>query len=164
MKTIPQHTVHNDINTRMNLRIQPNEMLQPNFDPRAVPTRRVFQPIHNSRTPYSTELQNHLAYTPESNFNPGSTRAPVNGFLNAIGKESELKNLNTKLTSNQSNIYIPSSTSDLYNTTVVGSQSVQPHPNLFQQFSFERKDLFHPEIGNQTFNNSTRSQLRALGK
>ena len=36
-------------------------------------------------------------------------------------------------------IYVPSSTSDLYNFTAVGRQETQPYPGIAAQYTFENK-------------------------
>jgi len=163
-KNIPRHQPQQQqINTRINLRFQPDETLQPNFDPRAVPTKRVFQPTYTTRSPYSVSIKPSLAYSPHTNFNPGNSRGPVNGALNAVNDESSLRNLGRAIEKARTNAYIPSSSSDLYNanTTVTSSPSQQPHPNLFNKMEFEEIGNFHPNIGNATFHNHTRTQLRS---
>jgi hypothetical protein len=61
-------------------------------------------------------------------------------------------------------VYVPSSTSDLYRIFVPSAPSVQPFPALFVEPTFDSSA--HPNykshIGNQTFGNNTRVQLRNL--
>ena len=92
---------------------------------------------------------------------------PVSGFINNVQAESILRNQIYPLSkSNDENVYIPSSQSDLYKVTIDASPSNQPHPELFTKHSFSQET--HPNIQNQPkigmdkFNNNTRVQLRNI--
>jgi hypothetical protein len=61
----------------------------------------------------------------------------------------------------EQSVYVPSSTSDLYQTRVDYTPQTQTHPLLF-----EKPDLapFNPNVlnlGNSLFNNHTRDQLKS---
>ena len=158
-----------ELNNRYQSRQFPDQGLEPNYDPRPIPTKYSIFPIVDRRPTHSEKIQSYPVYSVESNFNPSNTRGPSSGFFNNINTESLLKNQGIALQHGaEQGVYVPSSKSDLYNnnTTVVSSPSVQPYPNLFYQPVFSNHP--HPNlennnvIGNNHFYNHTRTQLRNL--
>ena len=155
-----------ELNSRMSNRHFPDSALQPNFDPRPVPTKYALFPLINRRTPLKEPVVPYLDYDQTANFNPGSSRAPPTTFLNNIDIETTLRNQRVALQRGaDQGLYIPASDSDLYRTTVpVSTNNVpQPHPDLFTRQQFET--YVHPNvagapIGNDQFFNHTRTQLR----
>ena len=152
-----------ETNSRIQSRQFPSSPLEPNFTPRAVSTKFTLFPV---LTPHKTGDEPRIPYpTYNSNviFNPGNSRAPVSGFN--IDLETDLRNQTTALQHGAiQNTYIPSSTSDLYNVSVISRPSVQPHPELFtppvlnQQVHPNIQNA--PHIGKDTFHNNTRVQLK----
>ena len=160
-----------EINNRYQSRQFSDQGLEPNYDPRPVPTKYSLFPIVDRRPIHSNQspIQSYPVHSVQSNFNPSNTRGPSSGFFTNVDTESFLKNQGIALQHGaDQGVYVPSSKSDLYNsnTTVVSSPSVQPYPNLFYQPSFSSRP--HPNlennmaIGNNTFYNHTRTQLRNL--
>jgi len=157
-----------ELNTRLSTRHFPDSPLQPNFDPRSVPTKYALFPIINRRKPLNEPVIPYIDYNQSINFNPGSQRAPPSGFFNHVDTETILRNQVFALQKGcDQNVYIPSSKSELYNPQVTkGSlNDPQPHPSLFQKQQFDQSA--HPNvkgtnIGNDRFFNHTRTQLRNM--
>jgi hypothetical protein len=151
----------NELNTRLGSRQFPDIALQPNFDPRPLSTKYTFNPSYSKPT---VRIQRNVDHVVELNFNPGSSRAPPQGFLNNIDKETILRNQVFALQHGADQaIYVPSSNSDLYKTTIVSTPGEpQPFPNLFSksQFSATENPVEGTTIGKNVFFNHTRTQLR----
>ena len=159
-----QHERVDELNERIYNRFVPDSSLQPNFDTRPISTKYSHFPIINRRKIVSTPLPPHLEYSLNSNFAPVTSKAPVDGYLKNVNVESSLRNQYFAIQKGLGQgMYIPSSTSELYNDSVpVSSQSVkQPHPDLFtrSQLNTEMRNQ-NMNIGNDRFFNHTRTQLR----
>jgi hypothetical protein len=154
-----------ELNTRISSRQFSDMPLQPNFNPRPVPTKYSVFPIINRRTPLKETALQYPEYNSYNNFNPGTARAPPSGFLNNVDAETILRNQAFTLQRADQNVYVPSSNSDLYKVEVIARPSDQPCPLLFSNFSFENKvhpNLTNSKIGGDTFSNHTRTQLRGI--
>jgi hypothetical protein len=155
----------NELNDRIQNRQFPDEALQPNYDPRPVPTKYSHFPmIDRRKMNVETPLAKYLDYTPETNFAPVS-RGTVDGFLRNVNTESSLRNQYFALQKGaDQSVYVPSSSSDLYGFKAVGRQETQTHPSLFQSHSFDNTPNanLNPAIGSDRFFNHTRTQLRGL--
>jgi hypothetical protein len=155
-----------ELNSRINTRYFPDSPLEPNFDPRSIPTKYSHFPIINRRKQTHEPVVPYLDYNARINFNPGTQRAPPSGFLNNIDTETILRNQTFALQRGaEQGIYVPSSNSDLYKVTVPSGsiQDPQPHPDLFYRERFDQSP--HPNvqgtnIGRDRFFNHTRTQLR----
>jgi len=168
---LPQYLEYNqqervdELNDRISNRQFPFSPLQPNFDPRPVPTKYSLFPIVNRRTPIKEPLVPYLDYD-LINFNPGTARAPPSGYIKNVEKECELRNQYSALQHGTfEGVYIPPNTSDLYVTRVpIGSQmEEQPFPALFSQpvlGNIPNPNIVNSNIGKETFYNHTRTQLR----
>jgi hypothetical protein len=152
-----------EMNDRMSMRNVPDTVLQPNFTPRPVPTKYSLFPIIDRRTEATVENDKYDPYTPSSNFNPGDS-APVNGFLDNVSIESELRGNSYKLTGGDlGHKFIPSTSGPLYNNTVGNPFDVadSKHHLLFKKDEFiQSVSNIHPSIGKDIFHNNTRVQLR----
>jgi len=158
----------NELNDRIKGRQFSDQPLQPNYDPRPVPTKYSHFPIIERRktAAIETPLAKYLDYSPETNFAPISGKGTVDGFLRNVNTESTLRNQYFALSNANQRYYIPSSNSDLYrDRPVAGSlNEQQPYPYLFDKpSSFESYNVVEPEVGSLTFFNDTRSQLRGNG-
>jgi hypothetical protein len=157
-----------EINTRIYDRVIPDQKLSPNFDPRSVPTKQSLFPVVNRRTPVNVSIDKQPTYNVEQGFNPGNLRAPPSGFLKNVDTETILRNQTFALQKGGiQNVYIPSSQSDLYNTSVPvpSRHEVQPHPDLFTLPSFAGRvnnNVDDTPIGKDKFFNHTRTQLRNM--
>jgi len=160
-----------ELNERLSSRHYPDVPLQPNYDPRPVQTRYTHFPgmmnqnrVPNSITvPVTVPIVRHLDHVVELNFNPGSARAPPHGYFNNIDVETSLRNQAFALQHGADRgVYVPSSSSDLYNTTIVSRPGPQPHPQLFEQIHYQphANPVEGTKIGGDIFFNHTRIQLR----
>ena len=155
-----------ELNDRMASRHFPDSPLQPNFDPRPVPTKYAHFPIINRRTPLKEPVIPYLDYNSSINFNPGTQNAPSSGYFNNVEVENRLRNQYFALQRGaEQDVYVPSSNSDLYRIVVPsGSQrDPQPFPDLFGRAQFDpspNPNVANSQIGKDTFFNHTRTQLR----
>ena len=158
-----------ELNLRILNRTNIDSNLKPNFDPRPLQTKYSKHDKKNTQPVFSKVVspnKTYLDYYPEVIFYPGSSKAPISGFLNSIDVETNLRNQNIPLHKADLNIkYMPSLDSDLYNVKVPKGQNVtQPYPLLFEQYTFDQSH--HPNvqstIGNQMLYNHTRTQLRNM--
>lgn len=155
----------NELNNRISVRQFSDRPLQPNYDPRPVPTKYSHFPIIERRKKDpETPLVKYLDYSPETNFAPISGKGTVDGFLRNVNTESTLRNQYFALQKANQAVYIPASSSDLYGFSAVGRQETQTHSSLFQQPSFDSTPNanINPAIGSNLFLNNTRTQLRGL--
>lgn len=154
-----------DINNRMEKRKYSDIPLQPNYDPRPVSTKYSHFPMLNGRKPTSEQFLKYPEFETTSNFYTGTHNAPASGYVNNVDLETILRNQTTVLQHGaEQGVYVPSSNSDLYKVHLVepSVQQIQPHQNINRQFRFESNEgtNYHPEIGNNTLFNHTRTQLR----
>jgi hypothetical protein len=114
-----------------------------------------------------------LDHNVEFNFNPGNDRAPVYGYINNVDKEMQLRNQFFALQKGgDKGTYIPSSNSDLYNSTVYAAKGQYENTGGSHPLLFNKLDLnvpLHPNVANNNigkdrFFNHTRTQLRADDK
>ncbi len=154
-----------ELNDRINSRIVADSHLEPNFDPRPVPTKYAHFPIINRRKEVNEPSIPYPAYNQYLNFTPTTSNGPSSGYRNNVDVENSLRNQEYALQHGaEQNVYVPSSTSDLYNVTVTSKPSQQPHPQLFERQQFS--SMPHPNVDNTTigrdqFFNHTRTQLRS---
>jgi hypothetical protein len=152
-----------ELNDRFRTRQFPDSPLQPNFDPRPIPTKYSVFPIINRRKPMNEPVVPYLDYN-IVNFNPGTQRAPPSGFLNNVDKETILRNQTFAYQRGaDQSVYIPDSTSDMFKVSIVSRPSIQPHPDLFQKSQFSNAahpNLIGSNIGQDRLFNHTRTQLR----
>lgn len=156
-----------ELNTRLGQRQFADKPLQPNYDPRPVPTKYSHFPIVDRRKAAPpTPLVNYLEYSSSNNFAPiVSHNGPVDTYFQNIDSESGLRNQFFALQKGADQaIYVPESSSDLYGFSAVGRQEHQTHADLFlkQQFSQQPNVNVNPAIGSDRFLNHTRQQLRNL--
>ena len=154
-----------EINNRMSSRHFSDSPLEPNFDPRPVPTKYSVFPIVDRRKVCAESSLPYINYN-SANFNPGNARAPPSGILQNIDTETILRNQTFAMQKGaEQNVYVPSSNSELYKVTVPYAPSEQTHPLLFSQYQFDNN--VHPNnengnIGRDQFFNHTRTQLRSF--
>ena len=156
-----------ELNERLGQRQIVDQPLQPNYDPRPVPTKYSLFPIVDRRKAAPpTPLVNYLEYSSKSVFAPiVSHNAPVDTYFQNIDSESGLRNQYFALQKGADQaIYVPESTSDLYGFSAVGRQEHQTHIDLFYkgQFNQTPNANVNPAIGGDRFFNHTRQQLRNL--
>ena len=158
--------IHEETNTRIYDRNIPSHMLQPYLDVRPVMTKYSYFPVVDPRKATSVSLIQIPTYNVHETFNPGNSMAPWSGFASNINVESDLRNQIYALQKCSQSVYVPNSSSDLYNYKFKTVTQPNPHQLLFQNESFSS---FNPNpdtkmIGSGMFYNNTRSQVRDLTK
>ena len=158
--------IHEETNTRIYDRNIPSHMLQPYLDVRPVMTKYSYFPVVDPRKAISVPLIQMPTYNVHQTFNPGNSMAPWSGFASNINLESELRNQIYALQKCSQSVYVPKSSSDLYNYKFKTVAQPNPHQLLFQNESFAS---FNPNpdskmVGSGMFYNNTRSQVRDLTK
>ena len=159
---LPSSKLQHDINTRIYDRNIPSQTLQPYLDVRPVSTKYSRLPIVDPRKKINISLKQEPNYNIHNTFNPGDRMAPWSGFASNINLESELRNQIYALQSCSQAVYVPDSSSDLYNATI---HSISKQNQLL--FKKEHFDNFNPNtenLGYLKFNNCTRQQLKNVTK
>ena len=158
--------IHEQTNTRIYDRNIPSQMLQPYLDVRPVMTKYSYFPIVDPRKEIKTQMEQMPTYNVGKVFNPGNTVSPWSGFSSNINLESELRNQVYALQKCSQSVYVPNSTSDLYNYKFKTVAQPNPHELLFQSNNFSS---FNPNpddkiVGSGIFMNNTRVQVRDMTK
>lgn len=152
------------LNDRIANRNIPSEYLQPAFSNRPVSTKYSKLSIIDQYKEANVPLVPVSTYNVGKIFNPGNAEAPWSGYASNVDIEAILRNQVFALQKSDKSVYVPSTSSDLYNVEVVGRQEQQPFPGLF---SLQVLDPFNPNthnLGQDIFNNSTRQQLKNITK
>jgi hypothetical protein len=113
---------------------------------------------------YRTPIQpNNLdTITPSNTFLAGA-RIPFKSFAKHIDDEYEVKGYSHPIIpDNPRTNYIPSSSSQLYNTYIPKQPDIQPHPLLQDKLTPYIKDMNPHGLGGNWFNNPTRQQVKNL--
>jgi hypothetical protein len=158
--------IHKETNKRIYDRNIPSQMLQPYLDVRPVMTKYSYFPIVDPRKEIKTQMEQMPTYNVNKVFNPGNTVSPWSGFASNINLESELRNQVYALQKCSQSVYVPNSSSDLYDYKFKTVVQPNPHQLLFQTDSFSS---FNPNpdaktVGAGIFMNSTRVQVRDMTK
>ena len=153
-----------EINQRISERNIPSATLRPSFNVRPLSSKYAMMPIIESRPVPTVSTPAYQQYTTESVFNPGNAKAPWQGWVDRVNVESSLRNQFFALQRNDAAIYVPNSTSDLYQVQVDSREVAQPNPYLFDNgaTNFAPMNPNPNGLGKLTFENSTRFQLRTL--
>jgi hypothetical protein len=147
-----------ELNNRIAARNIPSQPLQPQFSLRPVPTKYTKLPIVDQRSIAQVPINCAPAYNTTNVFNPGNAEGPWSGFANKINTESDLKNMFFALQNCDQSVYVPKSTSDLYNMQVTPQEVNNPHELLFHQEEFNPFNPNRCDVGKDFFNNHTRVQ------
>lgn len=151
-----------ELNERISARNVPTTPLQPHFSSRPVSTKYDMMSILDRRVVPTVPLKRVPTYDMKTNFNPGSAKAPWEGFASHINDESILRNQIFALQNCNKAAYVPSSTSDLYEVQVAGRNEMQTHQGLFveQEMSPFNPNPYENVVGHNMFHNSTREQIK----
>ena len=148
-----------EINMRYINRQQSDYNLQPHLSFYPVSTKFSVLPIIDKNTQPNVCLPNYKLHN-TSNFYPGTSKPHFSGYSRNVNVESVLRNQFFALQSNPRAIYVPKSTSDLYNEHNYNNNNESiPYKDLYNTPQF---DYFNPNtynIAQQVFHNSTRTQL-----
>jgi hypothetical protein len=154
-------TIHNVTNQRIYDRNIPSQVLQPYFTIRPASSKYAYFPIVEPHKETNVRLQKFAAYNPHKIFNPGNASAPWSGYNANV--ESELRNQIFALQKCSQSVYVPKSTSDLYQYQYIPSNATpMPHGKLFEQPRFNPFNPNHDSrsIGINIFMNPTRNQIK----
>lgn len=157
--------IQKSINDRIYDRNIPSQLLQPYLSVRPVMTKYSIMPIVDPRSAIRAPMEQLPVYSTSKVFNPGNTQSPWSGFASSINVETELRNQIYALQSCSQAVYVPSSTSELYQYSFKpekAGKELQPFQELFKKEQFGTFNPNPENIGNGLFNNYTRQQLRDL--
>jgi len=150
-------------NSRIYERNIPSQPLQPYLSVRPVMTKYSIMPIVDPRAPIQEPIIQRPTYNTAQVFNPGNNTAPWSGYASNVNVESELRNQIYALQKCSQSVYVPNSNSDMYNFTF--TTNGMPLKNHSELFKTERFNDFNPNcegVGQGSFNNHTRQQLKNL--
>jgi len=136
----------NTMNQRLYDRNIPTGFLQPYFDFRPAMTKYTHLPLVEPLKPLVEAEPFALkqpTFSPHQTFNPGS-RAPWSGYQ--VNTESILRNQIFALQKGNQAVYVPSSTSDLYEykMPLQRQQQQPPHPHPYLVDSWQQSKHPHP--------------------
>jgi len=156
-----------ELNSRICERFRPEQMLQPNIDFRPTSTKYAYLPVIDLRKQANIDISPPLDYSIYSGFVPPASRGPTVGYTDNVQIESQLRNQFYSLQKGaEQGVYIPSSNSDLYRTTMPqpSKLEIQPYPELFSQPILNNSRTSVAGTGGDLLFNNTRVQLRGLGR
>jgi hypothetical protein len=148
----------NELNERISDRNLPSHELKPNLSFRPVLTKYALMPIVMNSNPTSVPVKTYQNYSQEKIFNPGSA-APWYGYANNVHLESSLRHQFYGLQSADQAVYVPSSTSDLFNVNINPNQEAVAHQKLFNKESFNSFNPNEHNLGNKLWNNHTKQDI-----
>jgi hypothetical protein len=155
---------HNNMtNNKIFNRNIPSKPIQPYFSVAPVSTKYSVLPILDVRKPNMEPLHQYPSYSTSSVFNPGTNGGPWSAYSANINDESILRNQIYALQHSSQATYIPSSKSDLYNTSNLlkhASHTNQQFPLLFRETIHANNiDIKTHDNSHTFFANHTRQQL-----
>jgi len=161
--------IQSNINKKIYDRNIPSYLLQPYINVRPVATKYSFFPIVDPRAPINVPMDQYPSYNTNKVFYPGNTTAPFSGYMQNVNTESELRNQIYALQKCPQSEYVPSSKSDLYQYNMILNSNITQNNTVKQSFPYlfneEKFDSFNPNkdnLGNKTFNNCTRVEIRSM--
>jgi len=161
-----KHACHSQAQKETNDRIYdrnlPSHMLQPYLNVRPVMTKYSKLPVVDPRVAVNVSMKQQPTYNINNVFNPGNTQSPWSGYSSNVNVESELRNQIYALQKCSQSVYVPNSTSDLYQYQMQTKHIRQPFNELFKQETFSGFNPNPSNMGHLTFNNSTRHQNKEL--
>jgi hypothetical protein len=151
-----------ELSSRMFARNMPSRDIQPAFDIRPVASKYTVMPIYDQYKPCVEVIRVQPVFQAQDTFYPGTRKAPYNGFASKVNVESTLRNQWFALQRSSQSVYIPSSESDLYKTTIVYKPVMLPHPYIDSDNAeqFEPHNPNTMNLARGMFDNSTRVQLK----
>jgi len=152
-----------DINTRIYDRNLPTQLIQPYISVRPVMTKYSILPIVDPRKPASVKMEIMPTYNLETVFNPGNKMSPWSGYSSNVNIESELKGQIFAHQKCDQSVYVPQSSSDLYNYSFKQSkiqQQPNPHGLLFKEEVYCEFNPIPKNTHLSLFNTSTRNQIQ----
>ena len=157
-----------ELNSRIVNRQFSDKPLAPNFSSRPIGSKYSRFAVVERRAPTTAQQINmEELHNPHTNFSPATQRGPPSTMLQNIDTESALRNQHVAYQRRAlQSVWVPDSSSELYNVRVSSTPGPNPHPSLFRHPPIagvqRENDVRGMNIGKDLFNNSTRTQLRAL--
>jgi len=163
LKDLPNIKTDFELNNRIYKRNVPLHDPQMYYQMRSVDTRFELFPSYDHRKPINEPLKNVTHFDTKRNFLPGNG-GPFEGYTHKVNDESKLRNITFSTQTGCQSKYIPSSVSDLYVVNVAGSSNKleNKHPLLFEKQNFTNYNLNPYNLGNNTFFNHTRQQVKNI--
>ena len=151
------------LSNRIAERNLPSAPLQPQIGMRPASTKYSIMPIVDPRTTSQLiPLKNYPNYNLATTFNPGNAVGPWSGFASNIDTYSKLRNQGVALQSADQGKYIPSSSSDLYETLIPVTDNQQNHPLLFKNETYNSPNRNIYNMGKKIFSNDTRQDVKNI--
>ena len=156
--------IHKETNDRLCDRNIPGSPLQPYFSSRPVLTKYSILPIVDPRARCKTKTFSYPVYNSHKTFNPGKAKGPWSGFSSQVNLESDLRNQIYALQNCSESVYVPKSSSDLYQNHMRGSGAHSDYfPYLFHREHFNEHNTNPDNVGQkQVFLNNTRLEYRDM--
>ncbi len=156
-----------ELNSRIVNRQFSDKPLAPNFSSRPIGSKYSRFALVDRRAPTEEQIVVMDLHHLQTNFSPATQRGPPATMLQNIDTESALRNQNVAYQRRAlQSVWVPDSSSDMYNVHVPSTPGPNPHPALFRHPPVageqRERDVRGMNIGKDLFNNSTRTQLRAL--
>ena len=151
-----------ELSQKMYERNVPTNELNISYSLRPVQTRFVHMPTNDYRKQSSEPCIKYPTYDTHTEFSPGSS-LPFGGYQRAIDTESVLRDIIFPMQNGGQSKFIPGTNSDLFNTSYLTQTNTpveMPNQLLFSQHQFEAFNPNTHNLGNDTFNNSTRNQIK----
>ncbi len=138
--------------------------LQPNIDFRPIPTKYThFNVFGNIEEKNDTK---YPEYDINSMYNSGNRKSHFSGFSNNIDNESVLQNRVYALQNDERSVYVPNTTSQLYNEYIPNTINTNVDIDSYKVFRDTTFNNHNPnysdKIGSNYFNNNTRVQLKSI--
>jgi len=161
--------IQSNMNKKIYDRNVPSNLLQPYINVRPVSTKYSLLPIVDPRAPINVDMEQFPTYNSNNMFYPGNNMAPFSGYMQNINTESTLRNQIYALQKCPQSEYVPSSKSDLYQYNMLLESNLTQKNQVNESFPFLFKEEhftdFNPNkdnLGNNTFNNCTRVEIRSM--
>jgi hypothetical protein len=151
-----------EFSERMFNRNIPSSNIDVQFSMRPISTKYTLMPVIDQYKQSNVPIIISTTYNVGKVFNPGNDMGPWNGYSNNVDIETLLRNQTFALQNCDQSVYVPSSTSDLYNSDNIETNQMQPYPKLFEPAMFDNFNPNSHNLGNNVFNNSTRQQLKNI--
>jgi len=151
-----------ELSERMYNRNVPVQPLNMTYGPRSVPTRYVHIPMLDCRKSSQVSCVDYPTYNTNTDFAPGSS-LPFEGYQQNIDVESKLKDIIFPMQKCVQSKFIPDSSSDLFNNSYLTQTDKKTNMTNQLLFSNQKFEAFNPntcDVGHNTFNNSTRVQIK----
>ena len=157
---------NSQINSRMYERNIPSQVLQAQFSHRPVSTKYDMMSIIDRRAIPTVPILRQPTYNIHTTFNPGNDEGPWSGYAAKINDESKIKNIFFARQEGAQGVFIPDTTSDMYQVNLNEGNSQQevqqPFPDLF---ATPELPPFNPNpfcFGFNVFDNCTRQQVKSV--